>query len=465
MKKTSKILLIFIITLFTFLGIKVFAEDSNLSLESVKITAPEAGIYGVGQEITITFHFNKPIKGQMPKYAIYFGDAQSEKIELETENLTDFSSDVTYKYKIKSGDNGELKPEGFVNTSECQIQDENGKTYMLTSPFMTRFENKILADTTIKWTDFNNAQLSIYTENTNRNGFHIKLDNATLSADNDYYVHLSHLAEESIILKDSNDVYNNFYDNGTKMWQTTLNRTDSKVYCDSDIRNLFAEAGDIYITICEIDKETYIPKIVLKSKKIERPSFLPITQRITAYFFKDETNTFCWEIHGENERKVNYKIGKVNDIELLKSLKNGESSAYQKLMEYAKKSEAIATGTVKLGTDKTIMDKLNLVDDEYYFVYLELDTEEGKYYTIEDVSLYQALVNKDLGIKNLASIVDKDFKWNLDDEKLKEEKDTTISKNELPNTGITIITVLAFLTLITISLIAFRKYKSYKDIN
>ena len=61
---------------------KTFATDTDLTLKDVIVTAPESGIYGVGQEITITFEFSKPIKGQMPKYAIYFENSATEKIEI-----------------------------------------------------------------------------------------------------------------------------------------------------------------------------------------------------------------------------------------------------------------------------------------------------------------------------------------------------------------------------------------------
>lgn len=466
MKKISKIALIFVIMLITFIGIKTFAADDDTKLNyTIKVAAPEAGIYGVGQEITIKFEFNKKIKGQMPKYTIYFGQSTSGSIELETPELTEFSNEVVYKYTIKSGDNGELKPDGFANASEAKIEDEDGNKYSLTSPFMTRFENKILANTTIQWTDFSNTTIKLEAESGSRTNFDIKFENCLLKENNEYYVHISHNSDENIILKDSDDVYNNSFSKGNRIWQTTLNTFSNKVNGNDSISNLFAEAGDIYITVCEIDYNTKIPKIVLESEKIERLGELPLTQRIEAFFFEDYTSTFCWEIYGANERKVNYKIGKVTDLELLKSLKNGEVSAFQKLMEYAKKADSMGTGTVKLGKDKTITDKLNLIDDEYYFVYLELDTEEGKYYPIEDVSLYQALVSEDSGIKNLCSITDKDFKWNLDDEQVKDDKkDDTIAKDKLPNTGINVIIAILTVSILTIMLVSLKKCKSYKDI-
>lgn len=466
MKKKIKILIMMLIALVAILNVKTFAADDKLAIQSVEITAPEDGVYGIGQEITITFTFNKPIKGTLPKYSIYFNTSSSETIELNEVVLTNFSTEAVYKYTIKSGDNGELKPGNFVNTSNYLIEDESGNKYYLTSPFITKFETKILADTTIKWADFEKVEVKMESVSaSNYNSFDVKVHNCNLNSDNSYYVHLSHQAEENIKIKNSYDIYDNYGSKGNKIWQTTLYTPSCTVNLNSECRNLLVEAKDVYITICEIDKNTSTPRIVLNSKKIERLSHLPLTQRIGAYFFNDYTSTFCWEPYGENiERKVNYKIGKVTDLALLQSLKNGDVNALTKLMEYAKKADTIGTGTLKLGEDKAITDKLDLVDDEYYYVYLEIDTENGKYREIEDVSLYQALVSDSVG-KNLYSMVDKNFHWNISEEAISKKEDPTIAKSsKLPNTGISLVVVITALGFSIVSIILFKKYKFYKKI-
>ena len=72
------------------------------------------------------------------------------------------------------------------------------------------------------------------------------------------------------------------------------------------------------------------------------------------------------------------------------------------------------------------------------------------------------------------SITDKNFEWNLDEDKPKEEQekeqenkkpeDNTIAKDNLPNTGINIAIIAAAIAFLMISVITFKKYKSYKDI-
>lgn len=457
MKKIIKTILISMIVLLTMLSIQVFAAEESLTFD-IELTAPEAGIYGEGQEVTITVTFNNKIKGIMPKYAIYFGTDSSKTIELETEEIAEFTNKVDYTYTIKSGDNGELRAEGFVNPTEYIIEDEEGAQFHVTGGSVYRFEKTILADTTIQWTDFSNATVEMKTDDEGCNSFfYVQLGNCTLNSDNMYYAHLSHSENEDIVLKDKNDV------NNQEFWQTMINTDNGEVYTNGELKNLFAEVGDVYITICEIDNDTNVPKIVLKSKKITELPTLPLTQRLTGYFFDDYTSTFCWEVYSENQKNLNYKIGKVTDLNLLKLLKNGDASALPNLLEYAKNAESIGTGTVELGEDATITDRLNLVDDEYYYVYLELETIDGKYVLIEDVSLYQSLVSDDGG-KNLLSMTDKEFKWNLDETDNTPEKDTTTAEGEIPKAGLEK-TIILFVIVIAIALvITSKKCKKYRDI-
>ena len=88
--------------------------------------------------------------------------------------------------------------------------------------------------------------------------------------------------------------------------------------------DLFAESGDVYIWIVEVDKQYHVPKVIVNGKKIER-SQLPVGSRMKAYFFNDETSTYCYETYGSAARKVNLKIGKVTDVNILKAIRDGKS--------------------------------------------------------------------------------------------------------------------------------------------
>ncbi len=118
----------------------------------------------------------------------------------------------------------------------------------------------------------------------------------------------------------------------------------------------------------------------------------------------------------------------------------------------------------KTGQTDEIVSKLNLSDDEYYYVYMELDTENGKYYPIEDVSLCQAQYLSTINKWYLYNYLDKEFVWNLG-EKPQEDNNTTvdntISKNVIPNTGKTLIISLSCNRIATLGIFGYRKMKEY----
>lgn len=160
------------------------------------------------------------------------------------------------------------------------------------------------------------------------------------------------------------------------------------------ISKYLEKSGDIYVWIYEtqIVNNVRQNKCIIEAQKIERPALKKIGTRMKCYFLNEETSTHLFEAYNyENARKINVKIGKVTDKSILRAIKNGETDCLQKLLDYAKNADSIYTGTVPLGRSESITNKLNLVNDEYYYVYMVLDDENGKYFPVEDVSLYQAL--------------------------------------------------------------------------
>ncbi len=445
-------------------------EGTDLKMESLEVTSPKTGIYGVGTEVDITIKFNKKVKGTLPKLAISFGNSDANKVELDEIELTTFTDTATYKYTIKSGDNGKLYPDGFVNTSNYQIETEDGSKYYLSSPF-GNFANNIYADTTIVRADLSNATFEWVADQTNHNGLRLKMKDATTVEGNEYRVHLSHNKDENLTVLDFDSIYDNL-----DVWSGHIGLEnvidDSKHNTDK----IVSEKGDIYISICEIDGKYNIPKILIKGQKIERLEQLPLGSRLKAFFFNDYTSTYCWETTGKEDRKINVKIGTISDKTILKSIKNGESGCLDRLLAYAKTAQSIYTGTVPVGDSKEIVSSMNLVDDGYYYVYMQLEDENGKYYPVEDVSLYQAMIGDTIG-KNLCDYLDSDFKWNLeeepidntqkepvDDTKKDEPIDNTVASGKLPQTGISCGIVFAIIMVVGIGIITLKKYRNLKDI-
>ena len=223
------------------------------------------------------------------------------------------------------------------------------------------------------------------------------------------------------------------------------------------ISKYLEKSGDIYVWIYEtqIVNNVRQNKCIIEAQKIERPALKKIGTRMKCYFLNEETSTHLFEAYNyENARKINVKIGKVTDKSILRAIKNGETDCLQKLLDYAKNADSIYTGTVPLGRSESITNKLNLVNDEYYYVYMVLDDENGKYFPVEDVSLYQALTYEKDGktSKNLFDYLNDNFKWNLgnDDTTI----DNTTATGKLPQTGASIVIYVA-ITLVIVAGVIF----------
>lgn len=215
-----------------------------------------------------------------------------------------------------------------------------------------------------------------------------------------------------------------------------------------------------YITVIEVQivEGKYANNVILSGIQIERPALLNTGNRITAQFFDSYTNVVINDplISNKQNKKVNIKIGKIVDTDMLKAIKNKDTGALENLLSYAINAEGIYAGTLDVGNTGSITNLIQLENGEYYFAYMELESEQGKYFKVDDVSLYQALVSE-----NNASLVDyKDgeFVWKLDDDN--EIKDDTVFPDGiLPQTGHSITgSFLAVLALVIGSIIAV-KYK------
>ena len=230
------------------------------------------------------------------------------------------------------------------------------------------------------------------------------------------------------------------------------------------ISKYLEKSGDIYVWIYEtqIVNNVRQNKCIIEAQKIERPALKKIGTRMKCYFFNEETSTHLYEAYNyENARKINLKIGKVTDKSILRAIKKGETDCLQELLDYTKNADSIYTGTVPLGRSESITNKLNLVNDEYYYVYMVLDDENGKYFPVEDVSLYQALTYEKDGktSKNLFDYLNDNFKWNLgnDDTTI----DNTTATGKLPQTGASIVIYVAITLVIVAGVIFAIKYKKY----
>lgn len=410
-------------------------------LEKIVVTTPE-GVYKTGDEITFEAIFSGNIICQdeaVPTLTIKFGTSElygSQHIRtgVVSENK------ITYKYIIDEQDGGELSLENYYGSG---VTDENGNIVIIEEP--EQLDGSTISVNPLIWTSGEDVTITIDDE------YKMKVNGIT--GKNDYYIYIVNGNEEPTIEKDS---YGN-PSNATWTYNHYLEETGWFV------ENFLERNGDIYVWIAETQinyatgiKET---KFMVSEYKVERPAQKKLGQRMKCYFFDDETSIHLWEPYDNKiERNIKLKIGKVTDINILKSIKNGESDCLEKLLNYAKSAEAVYTETIPLGRTETITNNIPMVNEEYFYVYMELDDENGTYYPVEDVSLYQALVGENVG-KNLFDYLDDNFKWNL--EEPEKQPDTTTTPENLPNAGINTVIYIAIVMLLITAVIIGNKYKKY----
>ena len=102
-----------------------------------------------------------------------------------------------------------------------------------------------------------------------------------------------------------------------------------------------------------------------------------------------------------------------------------------------------------------------LENKEYYYLYIKLDDENGKYISNEAVTLAQANVSLDVNKWTLRFYGTSDFKW-TEWNTSSPIVDSSVVQTSLPHTGIKYILYGGIISAITaIGIFAYKKYKYY----
>ena len=233
---------------------------------------------------------------------------------------------------------------------------------------------------------------------------------------------------------------------------------------------IFEEAGDIYLWILEVNPKTNAYKMQVTGQKIER--LVPNTKILKAFFFSEKTNTYQF-LHGNASvtRKMSYKIGVISDNAVISALQSGNANAYSLLMNYAKAHTApLGTGKLDVGDNAGIINALDIKDNQMYYGYLSLDTENGKYFAVEDVDIYFGSVGKASDGSTEKGLFDKtnpNFKYTLNGDGVTPPvtttppADDTVAKTPIPNAGMSTlaIAILGIVAMGTVSYIFYKKTK------
>ncbi len=473
MRKTTKILLLILIAL-TIIIMPQYAVKAaqTVSLEKIEIMSPDTGTYGAEQKIKVALTYTENIQTlatgnatTSDSISYKFGDngtvRQSEKGILSGKTLT-------YEVTIQEGDMGK-----FIITSYNISFLKDGETVSKTENNPEVTGNVITADTTetptgLTWTDISKMKIETKAEDSNvTRDVYIKISGITEIEGHHYYAFLTNSSTKPEIQLTGS--YNAIDTDTITAYLSSF--TGNYGY---NVKEFYELNTDTYLYIVEeqLNQETskYENKFIVSNYKITWPERRSLGTRISSYFFSEKTSTFIPELSSERENKgvnVNIKVGKVTDLNILRAIQRGDSDCLSKLLEYAKTTNGIYNGPVlhKEATEApTITDKFDLVDEAYYYVYMLVDDENGKYYPIEDVSLYQALVGDTVG-KNLFDYLDDNFKWNLEDEgttpPTETPKDDTTLQGKLPQTGQTALIVISCAGLVILTIIFAKKIRKY----
>ena len=259
---------------------------------------------------------------------------------------------------------------------------------------------------------------------------------------------------------------------------------DKYVELNQDLYLWIIEDVRLEASYASDEGNTYIShstKFVLEGEKLTRPE-LPqlnlILRSLSIWGGENSANTeeyssitFRFPSAVEN-RKFKLKIGKVTDNSILQKIQNNDYSGITELLTYAKNNDAVYTADLTTTyknyyhNEKALFDGISLLQDKaYYYIYVEFDDEDGKYYPIEGVTLGQAWISSSNTYWDLWAYTSDNFEWNnLSSTPTETEKDSTTSPVVLPNTGIgkyiMIISILAII--VSASYIQVKKLKEIK---
>ena len=290
-----------------------------------------------------------------------------------------------------------------------------------------------------KFVDFSKAQISFVKDRVQ--GTKMQIKNVTLDDDHTYYVKIGSSNKIDITSQNSDAVLTKGKEEG--------------VYITSNSIDKYIELNqDLYVSILERYIENAEAKENITSGiKLNRPNEPKYTDAFSTTFMADSGTQIITNFsHSkENKRKMEIKVGKITDTEILKKIKNGNSVGFTELLSYAKATSGIFDKTTETDEkhvsiaytyNQPTIDLSGIVDGEYYFLYVKPDSENGKYYATEAVTLAQAKTYPNENKWYLFFYGDKDFKWvdfgeggETGNDKEDKKDDTLAPDKVIPQTG------------------------------
>ena len=319
------------------------------------------------------------------------------------------------------------------------------------------------------WTDFSNAKFEL--KKVDFSNAIIEISGVTPKENHLYDLFITSNADKPNISK--NDIENRIdldYDETSKKFiPTNVNKFTKYVELNQDI----------YVTVIE----TYHLKDNISSygNKLTRYSEPKYNDAFHATFISNSMDQIVTRFthSGFYNKKIQIKVGKITDISILQKIKNENSTGFEELLSYAKSNSGIYNQTMDADkndvygfeynatqkSENKVIDIKGLENEEYYFLYVRSDDENGKYISNEAVTLGQAYVFY-TGDWSLHFYGSNDFKWTDWDVNPGGGKtdpgDDSVAPETLPKTGYQYVAYGGSIIVVAVAgFIAYKKYRKY----
>lgn len=315
----------------------------------------------------------------------------------------------------------------------------------------------ITVDQNGEWTDFTNAKFELKKVGTS--SCNLEISNVIPKSNSLYYLLITSNTDKPKITSDTEK----------KKISLTYDSNNKKFY-SHELEEYVELNQDLYASVIEENKDK---EVVIYGKKINRYSEPKYNDAFLATFMTNKKDQIITKFtySGKADRNVQIKIGRVTDLSIIKKIKNGDNSGFESLLSLAKSNDGIFNKNVEIKKDsksdvsydankdsnEADLIKLdNLQDGAYYFLYVKVDDENGKYITQEAVTLAQGQTYP--GGWSMFFYGDNNLKW-PDYENTKQEDDST-AKGELPQTGVQATVIISLIVIFTgVGVFSYRQYR------
>lgn len=202
----------------------------------------------------------------------------------------------------------------------------------------------------------------------------------------------------SVLYSADNNVPNEITDNSvfdTGVYSSSV-RDSSLSGIDSFGYTSYASLyGNVYITLYVYNNSKY--EKVSNPVLVERPT-IAYGKRMDVglYSSTNSADVLIHDIYNRNSN-INIKVGEITDEKLLENF--ASSKNYTEILSFAKSdSNAVITFSGSASRSSSFdgkYDSSKIVDGKYYYIYLSIDTENEKYYPLDEIVITKAK-NKNL---------------------------------------------------------------------